>query len=306
MAQVLRFGALSIHNANIATRPFQTANFARPSSRKFARRCVRVQAKQQDDLPPSEMTYQNALDLLGVREGATFDDILRAKKRITDPGTADQELLLRVEAAYDILLMQSLSRRRSGEVVDSSVRFADVQKPRPPAPPSWLQKALKSSPVAVTTPNTSTSSGSQALAVQSAVFASLLIWTYASGLSSGSDLGGSLYGPAATGGDVPGLQLALAFGWALYSLRKEGVGMGKALGLSTGGLVLGAVVDSLVYPGKAAGLSTGGLVLGAVVGSLVQAWLRVDIFPLLGIGSPAVLISEFSIINLWLAAVFLR
>ncbi|CAI5516095.1 unnamed protein product [Closterium sp. Naga37s-1] len=229
------------------------------------------------------MTYQNALDLLGVREGATFDDILRAKKRITDPGTADQELLLRVEAAYDILLMQSLSRRRSGEVVDSSVRFADVQKPRPPAPPSWLQKALKSSPVAITTPNTSTSSGSQALAVQSAVFASLLIWTYASGLSSGSDLGGSLYGPAATGGDVPGLQLALAFGWALYSLRKEGVGMGKA-----------------------AGLSTGGLVLGALVGSLVQAWLRVDIFPLLGIGSPAVLISEFSIINLWLAAVFLR
>ncbi|CAI7761928.1 unnamed protein product [Closterium sp. NIES-54] len=187
--------------------------------------------------------------------------------------------LPQVEAAYDILLMQSLSRRRSGEVVDSSVRFADVQKPRPPAPPSWLQKALKSSPVAVTTPNTSTSSGSQALAVQSAVFASLLIWTYASGLSSGSDLGGSLYGPAATGGDVPGLQLALAFGWALYSLRKEGVGMG---------------------------LSTGGLVLGALVGSLVQAWLRVDIFPLLGIGSPAVLISEFSVINLWLAAVFLR
>ncbi|CAI5937625.1 unnamed protein product [Closterium sp. NIES-65] len=180
------------------------------------------------------MTYQNALDLLGVREGATFDDILRAKKRITDPGTADQELLLRVEAAcdillmqslsrrrscevadncveaaYDILLMQSLSRRRSGEVVDSSVRFADVQKPRPPAPPSWLQKALKSS-------------------------------------------------------------------------------AGKALGLSTGGLVLGAVVDSLVYPvgSKAAGLSQGGACAGSSGGQSGTAWLRVDIFPLPGIGSP--------------------
>lgn len=237
-----------------------------------------MQAKQQDDLPPSEMTLQNALDLLGVREGASFDDILRAKKRITDAGNVDQEMLLRVEAAYDILLMQSLSRRRAGEGVATSVRFADVPRPKPPAPPSWLQSALRASPVAIERP-----SDNQTLAVQSAVFASLFIWTYTSGLGGSGSTSGSMYDAPVAGGDVPGLQLALAFGYALYELRKDGMKMGKA-----------------------AGVSVAGLVAGAILGGLVQSWLRVDIFPVLGNGSPAVLVGEFSVVALWLAAVFVR
>ena len=36
----------------------------------------------------------------------------------------------KVEAAYDLLLMQSLNKRRAGQVTDSRVRFADVARPK--------------------------------------------------------------------------------------------------------------------------------------------------------------------------------
>ena len=39
-------------------------------------------------------------------------------------------LCAQVEAAYDILLMQSMKRRMSGDV-GSAVRFADVKRARP-------------------------------------------------------------------------------------------------------------------------------------------------------------------------------
>lgn len=52
---------------------------------------------QADDLPPpSEMTYESALELLGVQDGASFDDILRAKKRQLATVGEDQELVIRV------------------------------------------------------------------------------------------------------------------------------------------------------------------------------------------------------------------
>lgn len=52
-----------------------------------------------DDSAPFEMSVENALKLLGVTEGASFDDILRAKKSIIssckdDPDTIAQVLQL--------------------------------------------------------------------------------------------------------------------------------------------------------------------------------------------------------------------
>lgn len=237
----------------------------------------RVSARQADDFSAPEMTVESAMDLLGVKEGASFDEILRAKKEVIDRSIGDEERLIQVEVAYDLLLMQSLSKRRAGNVIDSSVRFADVRRARPAATsstPDWLQKAMKTSPVAIETP------AANDLALQGAVFGGLALWTAAAGAPSGQS---DIYTMSATGADIPGLQLALGFGASLYFLRQQSVKLGKAA------LVTGAA-----------------LIVGTVLGSLMEAWLHVEIFPVLGISSQAVLISEFAFLTLFLSSAFLR
>ena len=59
-------------------------------------RLVLPRAMQADDYPSSEMTFESALDLLGVKEGASFDDILRAKKAILEKNSGNEELLIQV------------------------------------------------------------------------------------------------------------------------------------------------------------------------------------------------------------------
>eukprot|EP00271_Cylindrocystis_brebissonii_P010282 TRINITY_DN26432_c0_g1_i1.p1 TRINITY_DN26432_c0_g1~~TRINITY_DN26432_c0_g1_i1.p1 ORF type:complete len:300 (+),score=45.60 TRINITY_DN26432_c0_g1_i1:319-1218(+) len=279
---------LSSHRSNISLLPapypsplLLPSSFkvsAQLSARRPKRRLVvlplrrlRLSATQADDLPPSKMTLESALQLLGVREGATFDEILRAKKTVVDSCGGDQERLIQVEAAYDLILMQSLEKRFAGKVSDSSVRFADVPKPGSSLPP-WLKSALKSAPVSVEKPAGNT------LAAQAAFFAALGAWTYVGGLGQSTDgfqqLGGS---------DIPGTQLALSFGASLYFLRQQNVKLGKA---------------SL--------LTLGGVLAGALVGTLAESWLRVDIFPVLGVSSPAVLVSEFAFLSLWLSSAYLR
>ncbi|RVW38564.1 hypothetical protein CK203_075615 [Vitis vinifera] len=61
-----------------------------------------------------------------------------------------------VEAAYDMLLMQSLTQRRAGKVVNSGIRYADVKPVNASglgSMPQWLQTTVKSSPVSVETPH---------------------------------------------------------------------------------------------------------------------------------------------------------
>lgn len=58
--------------------------------------------------------------------------------------------------------------------------------------------------------------------------------------------------------------------------------------------------------GKAVVLTVAGLVVGSVFGGAVESWLRVDLVPILGIGSPAVAVSEFVLISLWLTSLYLR
>ena len=123
---------------------------------------------------------------------------------------------LQVEAAYDILLMQSLSRRRSGDV-DSKVKFADV-KPTKIELPNWLRSSVSNSPVEFIKPR------GQDAAIQAGVFAGLAIWTYASGL--GSDDVATLYSSSASD-NIPGLQIALGFAAALYYMYKDKVKLGK-------------------------------------------------------------------------------
>ncbi|KAL0365691.1 UNVERIFIED_CONTAM: hypothetical protein Sangu_0666700 [Sesamum angustifolium] len=118
---------------------------------------------------------------------------------------------IQVEAAYDMLLMQSLSRRRAGKVVNSSIRYADVKSinsPKMGPMPKWLQTSVKKSPISVEAPSTSE------LGVQAGVYGALMVLTYANGASPSSTIP---YG----GSDVPGLILATSFGASLYFMTKN-------------------------------------------------------------------------------------
>jgi hypothetical protein len=109
--------------------------------------------------------------------------------------------------------MQSLTQRRSGKVVDKSIRFADVKKVSSGSGgPKWLTEALNKIPVSVETP------ASNDIATQTALYAGLAVWTFASGLSSEPS--------ANVNADVPGVILALGFGASLYFLRKQNVKLG--------------------------------------------------------------------------------
>jgi hypothetical protein len=120
---------------------------------------------------------------------------------------------LQIDSAYDILLMKSFSRRKAGQVSEEGIRFADVRKVRPAnLTPPWLKSALNKVSVKVESPSNAT------LATEAAVFGVLAVWTLAGGLSQGGDLT-----PVPSGGDIPGLQLALALGAAFYFLQKERV-----------------------------------------------------------------------------------
>lgn len=234
---------------------------------------VLLAGSRADDSAPFEMSVENALKLLGVSEGASFDDILRAKKSIISGCKGDEEIIAQVEAAYDMLLMQSLSQRRAGKVVDSNIRYADVKAANTwqmGSMPQWLQATVKSSQLSFETPDMGD------LGIQAGVYGALMILNYVSGASTSSAA------PYA-GADVPGLILATSFGASLYFMTKKNIKLGKATVITIGGLVA-----------------------GAAVGSVVENWLQVDIVPFFSIHSPAVIVSEFILFSQFLVSLYLR
>ncbi|XP_006651018.3 protein CHAPERONE-LIKE PROTEIN OF POR1, chloroplastic [Oryza brachyantha] len=235
----------------------------------------RLAASRADDSSPApfEMTVESALKLLGVAEGASFDDILRAKSAVLASCKDDQDAVAQVEAAYDMLLMQSLSQRRAGKVVDNSIRYADVKPVKSAGSgtvPQWMQATMKNAPVTFEVPSSSS------LGIQSCVYGALMVFTYASGSSTSLP---STY----TSADVPGFILATGFGASLYFLTKKNMNLGKA-----------------------ALITVGGLAVGATVGSAVENWLQVDVVPFLGVHSPAVVVSEFILFSQLLVSLFVR
>jgi len=225
-----------------------------------------VRATMGDPDAPA-MTVESATKLLGVSENASFDEIMRAKNKLTQATTTEEELK-RVDQAYDTLLMQSFKARQSGKVMDKNIKYADVQKPKLP---DWTKKvttSMPNMPNAPAMPNVAVSSmDTQNAKVQQGVFAALLAWSLFQGLSD----------PRVPGANIPATQLALAFGLSVYFLRDQ-----KRLTLS-----------------RAALLTTGGLVGGAVVGGLLQGWLRVDVVPIGPLDTPEVLVSEVAILAIW-------
>ncbi|XP_027367073.1 uncharacterized protein LOC113873229 [Abrus precatorius] len=244
---------------------------AAPPQIQCRRRTVApVQAgSRADDSAPFEMSMENALKLLGVSEGASFEDILRAKNSILANCKDDQEAIAQVEAAYDMLLMQSLIQRRAGKVANNSVRYADVKRVKSPAAIGSMPQWLKNSPVSIESPSTSD------FGLQAGVYGALMGLTYLNGAAAPS--------ASYAGADVPGLILAGSFGASLYFMTKKNVKLGKATVITIGGLVV-----------------------GAVVGSAVENWLQVDVVPFLGIHSPAAVVGEIIIISQFLVSLYLR
>ncbi|KAI8553981.1 hypothetical protein RHMOL_Rhmol05G0061000 [Rhododendron molle] len=266
-AQIVKITAMMNRNDRWRWGPAVSAPFRR------ALPLVLLAGSRADDSAPSEMSVENALKLLGVPEGASFDDILRAKKSIIAGCKGDEEIIAQVEAAYDMLLMQSLSQRRAGKVVDSNIRYADVKAVNAWAMgsmPQWLQATIKRSQVSFETPDTGD------LGIQAGVYGALMVLNYVNGASTSSAA------PYA-GADVPGLILATSFGATLYFMTKKNIKLGKATVITIGGLVV-----------------------GAAVGSVVENWLQVDIVPFFGIHSPAVIVSEFILFSQFLVSLYLR
>ncbi|KAF5947032.1 hypothetical protein HYC85_017260 [Camellia sinensis] len=101
-----------------------------------------------DDSAPFEMSVENALKLLGVSEGASFDDILRAKNSIIAACKDDQETISQLPG-WDPCL-------------------------------SGCKQLVKNSPVSFETPNTGD------LGIQAGVYGALMVLNYVSGASTSS------------------------------------------------------------------------------------------------------------------------
>lgn len=205
---------------------------------------------------------------------------------------------MQVEAAYDVLLMQSMRSRLSGEMdVKNSVRFADVQ-PKKSAKQVCAEHLRPCSVHAlrhVASPwNVSVlqvveenvlsrlPGGGVSVAVAPRNELTPLVGGYAA-LIAWAFIQGATEPYAAQQADVAGLQLALGLAGAVYYLRDK-----KRLGLGR----------SFLY-------GCGGLVAGSVIGNLIEPWLRVDIVPLFGMGSPGVFVGEFGLLGLAATAICL-
>ena len=176
-----------------------------------------------------------------------------------------------MEAAYDVLLLQSLSRRRAGVVADAGVRFADTPKPRPsppPAPSGALSLLTKALPAV----DRSVGGDKQALAGLAGVFAVAALWVALAG--------GPL--PPNLPDAPPGAPLALATAAAVYALRRKRVPLPRSLGLAAAGLAV-----------------------GALLGAALEAGLRVDIVALGPFGSPAAVVAEGALTGTLAAAALL-
>ena len=114
----------------------------------------------------------------------------------------------------------------------------------------------------------------QQLGAVSASYGALIIWAYIQGATEPF---------AAQQSDLASLQLALgSIGGIYYLQRQKGVGLWRAC----------------LY-----GLA--GLSAGVAVGALIEQWARVDIVPILGLGSPGVFQAEFGLLGLAAATICL-
>ena len=218
--------------------------------------------------------------------------------------------LAQVDAAYDVLLSASLSRRKAGQV-STAVRWADAA-PAPKAAPkaasplgglsprssaSFSQSQASGGGLSLSVPPsvsaaakrattflrtaaprlTSLPPSAESLAAPAAVWALLSLTILFSG-----GLNGAPHAGGAHADSPPALQLGAAVLGGLYALRSRGVS-----------------------PPRAAGLVAAAAAAGAALGTAVESLLRVDIVPLGPLSSPAAVVGEAVLTSIAAAAVLL-
>lgn len=254
------------HDSSLASRPLSGKSDYRQSFRP-----LRASSSGEPDASQAPLSLEEARRILGIPEGATFEQTVQAKNRLLSKAGKDGEKQTQIEVAYDALLMRSMKARLSGELRPSrDVQYADVRKYRPAAPreKTWQEKVAEKLPG-----RPEIQQSSQFGPAPNLVFGTL----------AASALLQELYLSPQGSSNVPTLQLGLAFGASVYYLREL-----KRLPLVRAGL-----------------LTTAGLLVGTLFGSALQSWLRIDIVPIGALHSPAVLVGELSIIGMWLTAYFL-
>ena len=99
------------------------------------------------DLGPNSQSNSNAEDpylMLGLKEGASFDDIQEARDKKLIQAGDDQIIKAKIEAAYDSLLMVSLKSRQLGnasnEAINASKKENELKKVGETGPGSILTR----------------------------------------------------------------------------------------------------------------------------------------------------------------------
>jgi len=248
----------------------QRRSMARSSGRSFVLAVRANGSPAPEDNTGVTMDSQGALKFLGLRDGSSSEEMVRARNKMLSRFENDDEKRQKVESAYDIVLMQSFMKRSKGEVVDSSVKYADVPSPQAVISknfPPWAKDLAAKLPPrpAFEAPET------ESLTTSAAVFGALAAWTLAQG---------AMQAPGVD--NAPGLQLALGLGASVYFLQKKNLTISRSVSLAMLGLVA-----------------------GSIAGGVVQGWLRVDIVPLGPLSSPAALASEFGLVGMFAASAFL-
>lgn len=175
------------------------------------------------------MSEQSPYELLGVTEGASFDEIQEARDRLVDASEATTGAKVeQIEAAYDAVLMHRLRMRQEGKIkVPERIRFperaAPVPKPKEPEVsqklPGWMQN-LADQPSAM---DIALPAGVALLLMAIAVF----------GVQPDSD---------------GGLELVLAIGAAasLYFLNRKEGRFGRAFVITMASMFAGLIVGTLL------------------------------------------------------------
>ena len=211
--------------------------------------------------------YEGALLFLGLKPEATSEEIVKAKNDVLAQFPDDEEKRQQVDAAYDVLLLRSFTKRTSGQGVDEKVKYADVLTP--------IQEIKRNIPQGVKDASSALPGmpvfevGSKDILTQSGVvFCALFLWVLAQGVSNppGFD-------------NPPGLQTAIAVCASIYLMNKRNVVLSRAVGITVAMLTI-----------------------GCLVGGGVENILRVDIVPLGGLSSPSAVVTEFCILALFVAA----
>lgn len=215
---------------------------------------------------PMNLSLADAYKVLGLRDGATYEQVLGAKNKLLEECQGDQERKMQIEIAYDTIFSSQLKARLSGTLnVSNSVRFADVMP----------QKTVKSPIKSINVPNdlvTMRMLGSQDMLVVSGLYGALAAWTLVDGITT-----------AENSQSIPGLEIALGVAAGIYFFRdKKGTTLPKA------------AILTLIC-----------LISGTLVGTLLESWLRVDVIPLGPLSSPGTVVGEFSLLGIYLSLLLL-